>query len=82
MSPDPGTGEAATVQPDAVTDEYFIWIKACSYLRLTNQIKAAAAVAEANRRRVLLVLREECVIDAALSDFIALSQLIDVRRRP
>ena len=79
-SPDATDPDATPVRPDAVTDTHFVWIKRCSTLRLTNQLRSAVAAARANERRVLLVAPQACRFHPDLETFIATCDTVDVRR--
>lgn len=68
------------VRPDAVSDTHVVLIKACPTLRLTHQIRLAAFMAQTQAKRVLLVVREGCVLAPDLEAFIAEHGLIEVRR--
>jgi len=60
---------ARTTRPDAERNCILYLIKACSYLRLTYQIRLLVSSAESSQRKVVIDVPKTCRIDPALQTF-------------
>jgi hypothetical protein len=57
------------VLPDAVDKDRVILLKACSFLRLTNELRTAAFAAANSGRRLWLVVRSDTELHPNLVEF-------------
>ena len=62
-------GPARGVLPDVVTAEALIFIKACSRLRCTNELRRAVPIALAHGKAVVIIMTPSCIVEQDLEAF-------------
>ncbi len=58
------------ILPDAVDDTRVVLIKACTYLRLTYEIRTAALMAKQKHRTLVLACKKVCTFSPELESFL------------
>jgi hypothetical protein len=70
---------AKSILPDGLDDARLVLVKACSTLRLTDEIRIAESVARETRRQFVIAAAEHCEFASELSTFVKSNGVVIVR---